>query len=140
MDNPGKAAREMQRLAERMQERSRRFTELHTQMSALSVTETSADGAVRVSVDGNGLPTELTLTERSRGVEPERLSTELMACLRRAQAQLRARVEAATREAVGDDEAGAAIVAQYAERFPDAEPPPPPGRQQAGYRFSEYDD
>ncbi|MFC5290708.1 YbaB/EbfC family nucleoid-associated protein [Actinokineospora guangxiensis] len=140
MDNPGKAARQMQQMAERMQERSRRFTELHTAMSALVVTETSADGAVRVAVDGNGLPTELTLTERSRGMDPERLSAELMATLRRAQAELRARVEAATRESVGDDEAGAAILAQYAQRFPDPEPAAPPPGRQPGYRFTEFDD
>lgn len=61
-------------------------------MSELVATEASADGAVRVSVDAHGLPTELILTDRARGVDPARLSAELMSCLRRAHSTLAGRV------------------------------------------------
>lgn len=116
---PGKAAQEMEKWAEQLQQRSARYTELHQRMSGLSETETSADGTVRVSVDGNGLPTELTVTDRGRGADPAKLSAALMACLAAAQAKLRARVEEVTRETVGEDGPGEAILAQYRERFPD---------------------
>ena len=62
------------------------------QMSQLVVTEASADGTVRVSVDGRGVPTELILTDRARGVDPARLSAELMSCLQRAHSKLAGRV------------------------------------------------
>jgi hypothetical protein len=55
-------------------------------------TEASADGTVRVSVDAHGLPTELILTDRARGVDPARLSAELMSCLQRARNTLAGRV------------------------------------------------
>lgn len=116
--DPGKTARDLEKWAAGLEQRSRRFTELHQQMNSLRVTEVSRDGAVRVSVDGNGVPTELALTERSVGIDPGQLSAELMACLHRAQGALRAQVERLTTDLVGDDEAGAVIVNQYAERFP----------------------
>ncbi|MGH3684951.1 MAG: YbaB/EbfC family nucleoid-associated protein [Pseudonocardiaceae bacterium] len=57
---------------------------LHQEMSRLTVTETSTDNAVRVTVDAQGVPVELTLTDRARGLDPARLSAELMSCLQRA--------------------------------------------------------
>jgi hypothetical protein len=60
--------------------------------SQLVATEASADGAVRVSVDACGVPTELILTDRARGVDPARLSAELMSCLQRAHSKLAGRV------------------------------------------------
>jgi len=57
-------------------------------VSQLVVTEVSADGAVRVSVDAHGVPTELILTDRARDVDPARLSAELLSCLRRAHSKL----------------------------------------------------
>lgn len=119
MTDPGKIAQDLEKWAAGLEQRSRRFTDLHQRMNSLRVTETSRDGAVRVTVDGNGIPTELTLTERSAGIDPGQLSAELMACLHRAQATLRAQVEETTHEMVGDDETGAVIVNQYAQRFPD---------------------
>lgn len=138
--DPGKTAQDLEKWAAGLEQRSRRFTELHERMNSLRVTETSRDGAVRVAVDGNGIPTELTLTERSEGIDPAQLSAELMSCLHRAQASLRAQVEQATNELVGDDEAGAVIVNQYAERFPELSDDQ---REPDGYedrRIGEWDD
>lgn len=137
--DPRKAAQDLEKWAGELEKRSARYTQLHQRMTALAVTETSTDGAVRVTVDGNGLPTELTVTERGRSVDPARLSAELMACLRRAQATLRAQVEEVTRETVGDDGAGANIVAQYAQRFPDpeAEPSGPPRRPSREHQMTD---
>lgn len=68
------------------------YRSLHHQMSEMVATEASVDGAVQVSVDARGLPTELILTDRARGVDPARLSAELMSCLRRAHSTLAGRV------------------------------------------------
>ena len=68
------------------------YRSLQHQMSQPVVTEVSVDGAVRVSVNAHGLPTELTLTDRAREVDPARLSAELMSCLRRAHSTLAGRI------------------------------------------------
>jgi hypothetical protein len=76
---------------------------------------------VRVSVDGQGVPTELTLTDRARGADPARLSAELMTCLRRAHSTLATQVQDLVTASVPDSEedAAAQIVASYLNRFGD---------------------
>lgn len=94
---------------------------LHDKISQLAVTETSADGMVRVRVDAQGVPTELTLTDRARGADPARLSAELMTCLRRAHSTLAALVQDLVTASVPDsaDDTAAQIVASYRDRFGD---------------------
>jgi hypothetical protein len=103
-------------------------------MSAISATETSADKRVSVSVDANGITTGIYLAASSRGMDPAALAAELMACTRRAQAKLRNQVIDLVHDAVGDDTAGATIIGQYTERFPDVEPAAPaPASQPPAY-------
>jgi DNA-binding protein YbaB len=104
--------------AEQLQRTAQAYRGLHHEMSHLAVTETSADGMVRVSVDSQGMPTELILTERARGADPARLSAELMTCLRRAHSTLAAQVQDLVTASVpgsGND----AAVSSYRDRSPD---------------------
>lgn len=134
MDNLNNAADDLARWAEDLERKAQRYQELHGKMSEVSVTETSADGRIGVTVDANGVTTAVTLAPAVRGMDPAAVAAELMACTRRAQARLRDRVTGLVHDMVGTDDAGEAIVGQYAERFPDAEPepaqsnptPPPP--------------
>jgi hypothetical protein len=91
--DPSQAGRALIGWAEQLQRKAQTCRSLHQQMSQLAVTETSADGMVRVSVDAQGVPTEMTLTDRARGADPARLSAELMTCLRRAQRTLASQVQ-----------------------------------------------
>lgn len=91
--DPSQAGRAPIGWAEQLQRTAQTYRSLHQQMSQLAVTETSADGMVRVSVDAQGVPTEMTLTDRARGADPARLSAELMTCLRRAQRTLASQVQ-----------------------------------------------
>ncbi len=95
-------------------------------MRDLTVTESSADHRVVVTVDNSGVPTAITLSPNARGMDPAVLSAEIMSCLRRAQSALRAQVTELVRATVGDDAAGVAITDQYAQRFPDPRDPIPP--------------
>ncbi|MBV8993318.1 MAG: YbaB/EbfC family nucleoid-associated protein [Pseudonocardiales bacterium] len=119
--NPGQAGQALIGWADQLQRKAEAYRGLHHQMSQLAVTEASADGMVRVSVDAQGVPTELTLTERARGVDPARLSAELMTCLRRAHSTLAAEVQDLVAAAALDSADGAAaqIVACYRDRFGD---------------------
>ncbi|MBF6286418.1 YbaB/EbfC family nucleoid-associated protein [Nocardia cyriacigeorgica] len=142
-DDPAGAADDLDRRAQILERKAQQYQALHSRMAALSVTETSDGGRVTVTVDGNGLPTDIRFSDGIRGIGPAALSAELMACLHRAQARLRREVAATVEEVVGDDEAGARIIGQYAERFADeeAEPEPPaPIAQPADLRGPDSDD
>lgn len=132
-DDADVAAREMAAWAENLEGKAELYQELHGRMAGLSVTETSRDGAIIVTVDNTGVPTDLHLAESARGRAPGELAGQIMECLRRAQSTLRHEVEAMVHDTVGDDDAGTAVIDQYARRFPDPEAPEsededPPGR------------
>ncbi len=116
--DPSQAGHALIGWAEQHQRKAEAYRGLHHQMSQLAVTETSTDGMVRVSVDAHGVPTELTLTDRARGVDPARLSAELMTCLRRAHSTLAAQVQDLVTASVPDsDDDAKQIVAGYLDRF-----------------------
>jgi len=119
--DPGQAGHGLLEWAEQLQRKAQTYRGLQDQMSQLAVTETSADGMVRVSVDVHGVPTELTLTDQARAGDPARLSAELMTCLRRAHSTLAAQVQDLVTALVPDsrDDAAARIIASYRDRFPD---------------------
>lgn len=118
--DPSQAGRALIGWAEQLQRKAQAYRSLHQQMSQLAVTEASADGMVRVSVDAQGVPTEMTLTDRARGADPARLSAELMTCLRRAQRTLASQVQDLVTASVQDsrDDAAARIMGSYRDRFP----------------------
>ncbi|MBF6210404.1 YbaB/EbfC family nucleoid-associated protein [Nocardia puris] len=131
-NDPAQAADDLARWAENLQRTAEKYQELHGRMAAVSVTETSADNRISVTVDANGVTTAISLAPATRGMDPAAVASELMACTKRAQAKLRVQVTDMVHAAVGDDAAGQSIVGQYAERFPDvapeapAAPPTPP--------------
>lgn len=110
---------DLRKFAGSLEETAKKFDELRGSMAALAVTATSSDGRVRVTVDSNGVPTAIDLAVATRGMEPAALSTEIMACLHRAQAQLRSRVTDLVHDVVGEDSPASDMVGRYAERFPD---------------------
>ncbi|MGW5311673.1 YbaB/EbfC family nucleoid-associated protein [Nocardia thailandica] len=124
------AAGDLAGWAAEMERKAQTYQELHGRMAAVSITETSADRRVSVTVDANGVTTAITLAPALRGADPAAIAGELMACTRRAQARLRARVTELVHDTLGTDSVGETIVGQYAERFPDPAdleaPPTPP--------------
>ncbi|MFD3508194.1 YbaB/EbfC family nucleoid-associated protein [Nocardia sp. NPDC058666] len=123
MDDLTSAADDLARWAQDLERQAEKYQQLHGQMAQVSVTDTSADGRISVTVDADGSTTAITLTPAVRGMDPAAVATELMACTRRAQSRLRERVTVLVHDMVGTDEAGAAIVGQYNDRFPDPEAP-----------------
>lgn len=122
--DPRRAAEQLDDWATGLEEKARKYQDLHAQMQSTSVTHTSREGHVTVTVDGNGVPSDIRLEESARGVEPSVLSAEVMTCLRAAQVVLRQRVSALVQDTVGDDEPGKNIAEQYAQRFPDLDGEP----------------
>jgi hypothetical protein len=133
-NDPDGAADQLTAWADDLEHKAEQYRELHDRMSSLSVTETSR-GGIAVTVDGEGIPTDIRFADSVRGTEPAALSAELMRTLQRAQVRMRERIAATVHETVGDDEAGANIIDRYAERFPDPEESEPDfGPDEAGAR------
>jgi DNA-binding protein YbaB len=126
--DPGQAGQALIEWAGQLRRKAQAYRGLQQEISQLTVTETSADRAVRVTVDAQGVPTELTLTDRARGMDPARLSAELMTCLRRAHSTLAAQVQDLVTGSVPDsgDDAAARIVTSYRNRFPGLPEDAPP--------------
>ncbi len=112
-----KFAQDLTDWAKNLERKAAQYNELKGRLDAVSVSAQSPDGVARVTVDANGVPTELTITERGRGVDPAQLSHTLTQTLRQAQAKLREQVTQLTMATVGDDAAGQDIVDNYRERF-----------------------
>lgn len=118
--DPTKAAEELEKWAAGLERRAQRYTQLQQRLDATSATEESPDGVIRVTVDANGVPTEIALSERTRGMDPNQLSAAIMACMKRAQATLRQQAQELIQSIVpADDEPARNLMAQYQQRFPD---------------------
>lgn len=137
--DPDQAQRRVSQWAQQFADRAERFQTMREQVEQISVTESSSDGAVRVTVDSTGAPTDLVLTDKIRSMAPPEVAAQVMACLRRAQGRLAGRVEAAMAATVGDDEQVIDhVVAGYRARFPDEQKDNPPRRP--AQRGSDDDD
>jgi DNA-binding protein YbaB len=97
------------------------FQTMRAQVEQIQVTETSTDGAIRVTVDSTGALTDLTLNEKIRDLSPPELAAQVMVCLRRAQQQLAPRVHEAMQATVGSQEhLVERVMSGYRERFGEA--------------------
>jgi DNA-binding protein YbaB len=100
-------------------ERARALSE---RVAELTVTATSDDGLVEVTVAGSGLVTDIRLADRVNSWRASAIAAEILAVMRRAQAELAGFVADAVADTVGaDSPAGRAVVDSFARRFP-AEP------------------
>jgi len=119
--------------------KAQRYQQMQQQVAEITETDTSADGAVRVSVAASGVLTDLQLSPRAREREPDRLAAEILAGMRRAQGRLSARVAEVMAATVGEDEETVRrVVSSYQQRFPEqteqrgrgsGDGPPPPCRR-----------
>ncbi|HEX6357352.1 YbaB/EbfC family nucleoid-associated protein [Actinophytocola sp.] len=115
-------------------ENAQRYRNLGERLAQLSITETSRDGAVRVTVSSNGLLTGLELTESGQPKPLPELAAQVMDCVRRAQARIPNLLKQAMTESVGDTDPNThLLVADARRRFP--EPPPVP--EQPGWQPDE---
>lgn len=89
-------------------------------VAAVSATATGRHGAVEVTVGGSGTVTALHLDDRVRDWPAKELADEILAVMRRAQAQLAAKVSQVAADTIGADSPSAhAVVAGYTQRFPE---------------------
>jgi hypothetical protein len=103
----------------RIAEKAAQARELTSRVMGLRGTAESRDGAVRVTVESTGVPTEITLGDAVSGWKPERIAAEIMQTMRQAQQRLTRAVEEAAQATIGaESETGRAVLNSYYTRFP----------------------
>ncbi len=111
-------------------EKAARFQEMARQVEQVSITESVAGGAVRVTVGHNGLPTDIAMTEQVLRMTPDEIAANVMAGIRKAQSRYPERLGEILAETVGTEDPAAQHILVTAERnFPpvaDEEEPPAP--------------
>ncbi|MEV4711543.1 YbaB/EbfC family nucleoid-associated protein [Micromonospora sp. NPDC049374] len=103
-----------------MSERAAQAQEMSQRVAGLSVSATGGDGAIEVTVAGSGIVTDLRIDDRLSNWSGARIAAEIMTTMLRAQGRLSGAVAEIAAQTVGaNSETARAIVASYAERFPE---------------------
>ncbi|KJK42684.1 hypothetical protein UK23_36120 [Lentzea aerocolonigenes] len=111
--------------------KAERYQEMRAQAGQLSVTESSKDGLVTVSIDSSGNVTDLRITDRVRELSGAEVAAEVLLTMRRAQAKLPEKLAEVMATTIGDDPGTAeTIVGNYRAKFPEppSDEPTPPAR------------
>lgn len=114
---------------EQVADSARRYGELSERLARTTVTETSRDGVVQVTVSADGAITDLVLEEPRQPMSMPELAAQIMGCLQRARARIPDLIAKAMAETVGQNESTDLVVADARTRFPPA--PPEPAVQRA---------
>ena len=100
-------------------EKANRFKLMAEQVEQVTITESVANGAVRVTVGHNGLPLDIVMTDGVRGMEPDEIAANVMAAIRKAQSRYPERLAEILAVTVGEDDPAARhILAKAEESFP----------------------
>jgi DNA-binding protein YbaB len=115
-------------------EKAERYQAMQARAGQVSVTESSPDGMVTVTVDSVGNVTDLRVTDEVRDKSGAQVSSAVLTTLRRAQARLPGKLAEVMAETIGDDQRTVdTIVGNYRAKFPEPEPEEePPGEHRIG--------
>lgn len=138
--SPEQVERQLEDWARQAERKAERYQEMSTAVSAVSATESSPDGVVRVTVNASGAVSALELTDRIREQGGSAVAAQIMATIQRAQAKLAGQIAAAMQATIGDEQGTIdTVVSGYEQRFP--EPVSPVAGTGSGYqRIGELED
>lgn len=126
-----------------IQEKAERYQEMATRVQGMTISESSRDGSVRLTIGSNGILTHLEIAESAKDKRMAEVSAEVMRTLQRAQARIPELLQQAMAETIGTQDETANVLFDEAKRnFPappheDVPPPPTVGRE---IRFGIEDD
>lgn len=120
-EDVGAAERMVRQWQERAAEKAQKFEAMRSQVEQISVTESTRDGAVRVTIGSNGLLQDLQLSEAAANRPMSKLSAEIMRTVQLAQSRLPELMQQAVADTVGtDDPAAQHVVGEARRNFPEA--------------------
>jgi DNA-binding protein YbaB len=102
--DPDQAEGQISQWAQGFTDKAGQFGAVRAHVEQIQVTESSADGAVRVTIDSSGAPIDLTLTSKISGMPPSEVAAVVTDCMRRAQQQLAGQMRHAMAATVGAEE------------------------------------
>jgi DNA-binding protein YbaB len=128
--DPAQVERGIDEWVESARQRAEKLDAVRAGVERIQISETSQNGAVTVTVDANGVLTDVRFDDSASRVHPSELGPLVMGCLRRAQSRIAEQVRDVTAAAVGDDlpETRKMLFENYRGRFGEAEPQGPPTR------------
>jgi len=97
----------------------KRAQQIQQQAAGISVEHRSANGAVRVTVDGCGALTDLVFTDAARRISPNHLSGLVLDCIRAAKIRIGTRFEQIVRDSGADDATVIRMMGGYRAKHPD---------------------
>lgn len=103
---------------EQVADTARRYGELDARLAHTTVTETSRDGVVQVTVSADGSMVDLVLLESRQPLSMAALAAKIMSCVSRARARLPDLIARAMAETVGHDQTSELVLADARSRFP----------------------
>jgi len=104
--------------------KAERYGAMRALAGQVSVSESSKDGVVTVTVDSAGNLTDLRITDRVREMSGAEVAAAVLFTLRTAQSRLPDRLAAVMAETIGDDQQTAdVIVNNYRAKFPEPADP-----------------
>lgn len=120
--DPGQMADQLEEWQKQFDQHLQGFDRLQQAAAGLRVTETAADGAIRVTVDVSGQVVEIVTTDDLDSVTSPEIGPLIMQCIKRAQSTLAAKFAETAQETLGDDPVKGNLVEQFQQRFPQDEP------------------
>jgi DNA-binding protein YbaB len=121
-DDIGAAERMVRDWQERAAEKAEKFGRMQSAIESITVSETSRDGAVRVTVGSSGILQDLQLADSAGKMPMPRLAAEIMRAVQAAQAKIPELMQQAAADTVGvEDPAVQHVLGQARKHFP--EPP-----------------
>lgn len=136
------AERMLDQWQQSIEQKAERYQAMASRVQGMSITESSRDGMVRLTIGSNGILTHLEIAESARDKRMAEVSAEVMRTLQRAQSRIPELLQQAMAETIGTQDETANVLFNEAKRnfpAPPAEdvPPPPPNRE---LRFGIEDD
>lgn len=119
----GDPAARLDRWAAEAKAKAQRYQAMRAQVGQVSVTESSKDGTVTVTVDSAGNVTDLRITDAVREMSGSRAASAVLLTLRKAQSRLPEKLAEVMTDTIGDDpQTMNTIVGNYRAKFPEPEP------------------
>ncbi|CCH33902.1 YbaB/EbfC family nucleoid-associated protein [Actinosynnema sp. NPDC047251] len=136
----GGSERMLEQWQTNIEQKAQRYQQMAELVQGRSITETSKDGLVRLTIGSNGILTNLEIAEQAAGKRMAEVSAEVMRTLQRAQARIPELLQQAMAETIGtQDETANVLFSEAKKNFPapPAEDVPPPVNRELSFGIDE---
>lgn len=139
----GASERMLSQWQQSIEQKAERYQEMAARVQGMTISETSRDGTVRLTIGSNGILTHLEIAESARDRRMAEVSAEVMRTLQRAQSRIPELLQQAMAETIGTQDETANVLFTEAKRNfptpPHEEPAPPPLGREMRFGIDEDD-